>query len=129
MLLDLIKSFIVQLLLLLPGESVEVPSLSRERFEELLDHTPSVEKALGVFRDLRAFAPSYIHCVIDATRSLRTAEMKLTPMTSFVYFASWSITPGFSANSTHQQQTERRRLLKRASLVMATSTLLLNRGN
>ncbi|KAI0450703.1 hypothetical protein F5B21DRAFT_528707 [Xylaria acuta] len=70
MLTDMVKSLIVQLLLLLPDEVEATPSFSRSRFEELLSPQFNLEKAMLLFRDLRALTPPYIHCVIDAMQEL-----------------------------------------------------------
>ncbi|RWA13068.1 hypothetical protein EKO27_g2021 [Xylaria grammica] len=70
MLADMVKSLIVQLLLLLPDEMESTPSLSRYRFAKLLDPHIDIEESMLLFRDLRALAPPYIHCVIDAAQEL-----------------------------------------------------------
>ncbi|KAI0415251.1 hypothetical protein F5X98DRAFT_230062 [Xylaria grammica] len=70
MLADMVKSLIVQLLLLLPDEMESTPNLSRPRFAKLLDPHIDIEESMLLFRDLRALAPPYIHCVIDATQEL-----------------------------------------------------------
>ncbi|GAP93425.1 hypothetical protein SAMD00023353_10300130 [Rosellinia necatrix] len=70
MLMDLVKSLIVQLLLLLPGNLKAGPGLERSRFERLLGPKADVAGALSLFCDLRALAPPYMHCVIDAAQGL-----------------------------------------------------------
>ncbi|KAI1131428.1 hypothetical protein F5Y10DRAFT_233646 [Nemania abortiva] len=71
MLRDLLKSLIVQLLLMLPNDiETTMPNLSTRRFERLLDPHFNVEEAVLLFRDLRGLGPSYMHCVIDAIQEL-----------------------------------------------------------
>ncbi|KAF2967505.1 hypothetical protein GQX73_g6028 [Xylaria multiplex] len=67
---DMVKSFIVQILLLLPDDMEATPSLSRSRFEKLLHNPLDIKESMLLFRDLRALAPPYIHCVIDAAQEL-----------------------------------------------------------
>ncbi|KAI0536018.1 hypothetical protein GGR58DRAFT_476733 [Xylaria digitata] len=67
---DMVKSFVVQILLLLPDDMEATPSLSRSRFEKLLNDPLDIEESMLLFRDLRALTPPYIHCVIDAAQEL-----------------------------------------------------------
>ncbi|CAJ2509403.1 Uu.00g144290.m01.CDS01 [Anthostomella pinea] len=70
MLLDLVKSFIVQLLLLLPEQVGDTTSLSPERFAKLVDPGVELDDALSLLHDLRAHAPPYLHCVIEAAQEV-----------------------------------------------------------
>ncbi|KAI1325754.1 hypothetical protein F5Y16DRAFT_401084 [Xylariaceae sp. FL0255] len=70
MLTDMIKSLIVQVLLLLPDDLEMTPTLAPLRFETLLESQVDIEKAMLLFRDLRVFLPPYIHCVIDAAQEV-----------------------------------------------------------
>lgn len=74
LLLDMVKSFILQLLLLSPAEHTATDSdldLSPSRFSRLIERDIDIEEALELFLDVRhALAPRYLHCVVEAAHIL-----------------------------------------------------------
>lgn len=69
-LLDMIKSFIVQLLLRCPEHIATELDLSSSRFSMLMEPDVDIGMALELFFDVRTLAPRYMHCVIEAVQEL-----------------------------------------------------------
>lgn len=69
-LLDMIKSFIVQLLLRCPENIATELDLSSSRFSMLMEPDVDIGMALELFFDVRTLAPRYMHCVIEAVQEL-----------------------------------------------------------
>ncbi|KAI5927727.1 hypothetical protein F4810DRAFT_706471 [Camillea tinctor] len=70
MLIDLIQSFIVQHLLILPETTIATVDLSLERFEKLLDPELEFDDALQLLHDIRTLAPPYLHYIIEGAQGL-----------------------------------------------------------
>ncbi|KAH9904446.1 hypothetical protein F4778DRAFT_62818 [Xylariomycetidae sp. FL2044] len=69
-LLDMIKSFIIQLLLLTKDDDRTL-AIPLSRFEQLLDpQGGDLDATLSLFHDLREIVPMYMHCVIDGIQVL-----------------------------------------------------------
>ena len=69
-LLDMIKSFIVQLLLRCPEHITTELDLSSSRLSMLMEPDVDIGMALELFFDVRTLAPRYMHCVIEAVQEL-----------------------------------------------------------
>lgn len=69
-LLDMIKSFIVQLLLRCPEHITTELDLSSSRLSMLMEPDVDIGMSLELFFDVRILAPRYIHCVIEAVQEL-----------------------------------------------------------
>jgi len=69
-LMDMLRSLITQLALLLPDQFSSLSDLSSTRLSRLERDDVTVEDALDLLRDLRMLAPSYLHCIIDSVQIL-----------------------------------------------------------
>ena len=69
-LLDMIKSFTIQLLLLAPENIITELDLSPSRLAKLLDPNLDIKATLQIFLDVRTFAPPYLHCIVEGVQEL-----------------------------------------------------------
>ncbi|KAL8744862.1 MAG: hypothetical protein Q9190_002936 [Brigantiaea leucoxantha] len=69
LLLDMVKSLIVQLALLLPERFVTRLDLSSARFQKL-HGACGIEDTILLLRDLRSLIPKYFHCIICGLQEL-----------------------------------------------------------
>ncbi|KAI2776545.1 hypothetical protein F4815DRAFT_503236 [Daldinia loculata] len=72
MLLDMVKSIIVQLVMLLPEELYTDMNLSTERFLRLTDPGVNINTALSLMRDIRVFAPPYLNCIVEGLEKVES---------------------------------------------------------
>ncbi|KAI1660270.1 hypothetical protein F4813DRAFT_387132 [Daldinia decipiens] len=73
MLLDMVKSIIVQLVMLLSEQPIYTDiDLSTERFLRLTDPGVSISTALSLLRDIRVFGPPYLNCIVEGLEKVES---------------------------------------------------------
>jgi hypothetical protein len=77
-LMNLIKSLIVQIVLLLPERLPNSNSLSLARFNRLIkdDEQFDFDEGLRLLEDLQPLMPAYVHCIIEGAQKLEDRDNK-----------------------------------------------------
>ncbi|KAI1477679.1 hypothetical protein F4774DRAFT_427095 [Daldinia eschscholtzii] len=70
LMMDMLRSIVVQLLLILPREIYTDIDLSTSRFEKLAETSASLHDSLALLRDVRAHVGDKLYCVIEGVQKI-----------------------------------------------------------